>query len=164
MFDTLYLLTISINKGTTAFSNIEPYYNFLVYPVTNSIRQFAYTGSIYMIVGLTLERYLSYCHPNKAKHHCTPGKAKMLIACVSIFSVLYTIPVFCEHYWAKNENGTIAVFPTVLREKKSHVERPYYLSYRLCINVIVRFIIPALCLVVSNIRIIIEVHSTYLHI
>ena len=157
MFDTLYLLTISINKGTTAFNNIKPYYNFLVYPVINPIRQFAYTGSIYMVVGLTLERYLSYCHPDKAKQHCTPRKAKILIGCVSMLSLLYTIPVFCEHYWAKNENGTIAVFQTVLRQKKNHVMESYYLVYRVCINFIVRFLIPGLCLVISNIRIIIEV-------
>ena len=100
-FDSAFLLTISINKGMVSIGNITPYHNFFLYPITNAIRKFSYTSSIYTIVGLSLERYLSFCHPQKAKRLCSPSKAKLLIAIITLVSFLYTIPIFCEHTWEK---------------------------------------------------------------
>jgi hypothetical protein len=57
-----------------SFGKVTPYYNFFLYPITNAIRKFAYMSSIYTIVALALERYLSICHPEKAKRFCSPSK------------------------------------------------------------------------------------------
>ena len=43
-----------INKGTRAGAGFDN--NFMIYPITNFLRQFAYTTSIYITVGLSLER------------------------------------------------------------------------------------------------------------
>ena len=126
---------------------------FFLYPVTNAFRQFAYTGSIYTIVGLTLERYLTYCRPDKAKSFCTPRKARILIAVISIFSLIYTIPVFCEFKWTSFE-GEIKVTKTDIRKKGTETSDTYYLIYRTWMNFLFRNIIPTLCLVISNILII----------
>ena len=61
-----------------SFGNVTPYHNFFFYPITNAIRKFAYTSSIYTIVAFALERYLSICKPEKAKKLCTPKKVKIL--------------------------------------------------------------------------------------
>ena len=57
-----------------SFGNATPYCNFFLYPITNAIRKFAYTSSIYTIVVLSLERYLSICQHKKAKHLRSPSK------------------------------------------------------------------------------------------
>jgi hypothetical protein len=148
VYDTLFLLTITINKGTTAYYNIRPYYNIKIYPVTNSIRQLTFTGSIYMIVALTLERYFTYCHPEKAKWLCTRSVAKILVILLTIFSLLFTIPVFMEHEW--NSDGTV--------QEGSIRQNPFYQkSIRAWMNSALRFFIPTLCLVIFNYRIIKEV-------
>jgi len=150
IFDTLYLLSMTINKGAklTTPAVFHNGYAFILYPITNPIRYFSYLGSIYMTVGLTLERYLSYCHSEKAKTLCTPKKAKLLIALVGLFSLIYNIPAYCEHKY-ENNNGTISSNQTYLAKHEF-----YKLVYRAWIGFIVRFVIPTICLVVFNIKII----------
>ena len=52
--DNLFIITMIINKGTRAGAGFDN--NFKIYPITNFLRQFAYTTSIYITVGLSLER------------------------------------------------------------------------------------------------------------
>ena len=155
IYDTLFLLTITINKGTTAYYNLRPYYNIKIYPMTNSIRQLTFTGSIYMIVALTLERYITYCHPEKAKWFCTRTLAKTLVILLTIFSLLCTIPAFMEHEWNSMEWNGIQ-FNGV--QEASIRKNPFYQnSIRSWFNSAIRFFIPTLCLVIFNFQIIKEV-------
>ena len=159
----MFLLAISINKGVTTYYDIEPekYYDFLIYPVTNSIRQFAHTCSIYMIVGLTLERYWSYCHPEKALRFCTRTKAKILIGFVTTFSFMFCTSVFWEHKWNR-VNGTVVAVQSDLRR-----DEDYKNIHRGWLHFVVRFAIPTVCLVIFNFLIIREVNirefSEFLH-
>ena len=155
-FDSAFLLTISINKGMVSLGNVTPYHNFFLYPMTNAIRKFAYTSSIYIIVGLSLERYLSFCHPQKAKRLCSPSKAKLLIAIITLVSFLYTIPIFCEHTWEKDENGTIRAVKTRLK-MRGPLRDVYYPVYRSWMNFFVRFVIPTISLIILNTLMIKEV-------
>ena len=132
-----------------SFGKVTPNYNFFLYPITNAIRKFAYTSSIYTIVALALERYLSICHPEKAKHLCSTSKAKLLIAIITLFSFLYTIPIFCEHTWEKDKNGTIRAVKTMLR-MEGPVRDVYYPVYRTWMNFFVRFVIPTISLIILN--------------
>ena len=75
----MHLGAISINKGMKSFGGLEHSYDFIMYPVTNVIRQFAYTCGIYTMVILTLERYFAICHPEKSKVFNTPSRTKLLI-------------------------------------------------------------------------------------
>ena len=95
-----------------------------------------------------LERYLSYCHTEKAKTLCTPKKAKLLIALVGLFSLIYNIPAYCEHKY-ENNHGAISSVQTYLAKNEL-----YKLIYRAWIGFIVRFVIPTICLVVFNVKII----------
>ena len=92
---------------------------------------------------------MSYCHTEKAKTLCTPKKAKLLIALVGLFSLIYNIPAYCEHKYEKNINGTISSAQTYLAKHEL-----YKLVYRAWIGFIVRFVIPTICLVVFNVKII----------
>ena len=146
----MFLLALGINKGTTAYYDIKPYYNFKIYPISNGIRQLSHTGSIYMIVALTLERYFTYCHPEKAKWLCSRPIAKFIVILVSIMTLLFTIPVFLEHEWDSDGN----VQETSIRNNSF-----YEKSNRTWMLSAVRFFIPTFCLVFFNFRIIREVNK-----
>ena len=161
-FDSAFLLTISINKGMVSFGKVTPHYNFFLYPITNAIRKFAYTSSIYTIVALALERYLSICHPEKAKHLCSTSKAKLLIGIITLLSFLYTIPIFCEHTWEKDKNGTIRAVETMLRMEGPVRDIYYYPMYRTWMNFFVRFVIPTTSLIILNTLVIKEVIFCFL--
>ena len=106
-----------------------------------------------MTVSLTVERYLSYCHPDKAKNICTPGKTKILIILVSLFSFIYTIPIGFSHTWKQNPdmNQTVEMVTTELGDKKTDIGRHYYVVYKTWMNFIIRFIIPSTSLFTFNI-------------
>ncbi len=75
----MHLAAISINKSMKSFGVLEHSYDFIMYPVTNVIRQFAYTSGIYTMVILTLERYFAICQPEKSKVFNTPSRTRLLI-------------------------------------------------------------------------------------
>ena len=145
------------------FGKVTPYYNFFLYPITNAIRKFAYTSGIYTIVALAFERYLSICHPEKAKRLFSTSKAKLLIAIITLFSFLYTIPIFCEHTWEKDENGTIRGVKTILRTE-GPVRDVYYPVYRTWMNFFVQFVIPTMSLIILNSLMIKEVKAFGIYI
>lgn len=79
-----------------------------------------------------------------------------MIAIITLFSFIYTIPLFCEHTWEKDENGTIRTVQTPLR-KEGPVKEVYYPVYRTWMNFFVRFVIPTISLIILNTLVIKEV-------
>ena len=75
-----------------------------------------------------------------------------MIAIITLFSFIYTIPLFCEHTWEKDENGTIRTVQTPLRK-----EEVYSQVYRAWMYLFVRFVIPTISLIILNTLMIKEV-------
>lgn len=72
-----------------AYSDIiYPYVVPFVYPIAMT----AQTGSAYLTMSVTVERYLAVCWPLKARSICTIGRAKTAVGCVAGFAVVYNIP------------------------------------------------------------------------
>ena len=72
-----------------------------------------------------------------------------MIGIITLFSFIYTIPLFCEHTWEKDDNGTIRTVQTILR-KEGPVKEVYYPVYRTWANFFVLFVIPTISLMILN--------------
>ena len=79
-----------------------------------------------------------------------------MIGIITLFSFIYTIPLFCEHTWEKYRNGTIRTVQTILR-KEGPVKEVYYPVYRTGMNLFVLFVIPTISLSILNTLVIKEV-------
>ena len=101
---------------------IYPYILPVVYPIAMA----AQTGSAYMTLMVTIERYLVVCWPLKARSVCTNGRAKLAVLLVLTFAVIYNIPRFLEVTWEEESDGRggnrTVYTPTELRKN------PHYIS------------------------------------
>ena len=88
----MFSLTVFHHTGWTIFEfyndHIYPFAIPFIYPVAI----IAQTGSAYLTVTVTIERYMAVCWPLKARSICTIGRAKTAVGCVAAFAILYNIP------------------------------------------------------------------------
>ncbi|KAK8753491.1 hypothetical protein OTU49_004665 [Cherax quadricarinatus] len=117
----------------------------------------AQTGSVYLTVTVTLERYIAVCRPLRARSLCTYGRARVYVISVALFSVLYNLPRFWEvsyqECYIRGEWLTVVV-PSQLRQD------PYYIEiYIMWLYLIVMYLIPFLSLMVFNFFIYKEVRA-----
>lgn len=68
----------------------------LITPIIFPLALIAQTGSVYLTVTVTIERYIAICRPLRARLLCTYGRAKIYVMCVAIFSIVYNLPRFWE--------------------------------------------------------------------
>ena len=61
------------------------------------------TGSAYMTLCVTFERYLVVCWPLRARHLCTVGRAKLAVVAFFLFAVSYNVPRFFELTYRETE-------------------------------------------------------------
>ena len=136
------MLINSIPDVTFHHSNIP-----MTAPVMYPLANMAYTGSIFMTVLLSVERYVAVC----LKQELTIRKTIFYIACVSLFAICFCIPTaLVFKYEAKD--GVIYAKRTELI-----CNTTLYPVYFGVLNGIFRLILLVFCLVVSNIFIFKEV-------
>lgn len=96
IYDTFYiLLCIIIFAVPGLFEDYKKEgYHFYVVPAAIPMVQIALTGSVYCTLAISIERYLTVCHPFYTASKKWP--AKNYIVAIIIFSVLYNISRFFE--------------------------------------------------------------------
>ena len=139
------------------FANIFPYITpYIVYPVG----MIAQTGSVYLTLCVTIERYVAVCKPLKARSLCTFGRARIYVLCIGLWAVLYNLPRFGEVTWETQSDpafGTMMVVTTTpLREDPTYIK--VYITW--C-YLVVMYIVPFFCLAVFNLLIYIEVRNIH---
>lgn len=153
MFGLPAVHTYSPDWFHTYFYDVFPYITPVVYPVG----MIAQTGSVYLTICVTIERYVAVCLPLKARYLCTYFRAKIYVACIGLLSLLYNIPRFWEVTWQTTfypelEVNITNVASTELRENPTYIN--IYITW---LYLVVMYIVPFSCLALFNLMIYREV-------
>lgn len=69
-----------------------------IIPLVFGVGMISQMMSVYLTIGVTLERFVAVCQPLRARSLCTVGRAQLYMLIVLIFSILYNITQFWEYY------------------------------------------------------------------
>uniref|UniRef100_A0A5S6QE68 G_PROTEIN_RECEP_F1_2 domain-containing protein n=1 Tax=Trichuris muris TaxID=70415 RepID=A0A5S6QE68_TRIMR len=115
------------------------------YPLSNA----AQTGSIYITMSVTLERYLAVVHPRRSCFTCNVGTTRPVIAGVVVFAVLFNFSKVFEinvvEYPQCKGFGSLALEATPLLS-----DEIYRFVYSLWLSQLVQVLIPFLTLLIFN--------------
>jgi len=128
----------------TTFTHLEPY----IWPLAS----IAQTITIWVVVLVTVDRYIAICMPLRSKIRTLP-RAHAAVAVVVIAAILYNVPRFFEKtvWYRKMCSGRykIELRATELRHRIS-----YFVVYKMICHFVFRTIGPLLLLIVLNARLI----------
>lgn len=121
----------------------------------------AQTGSVYLTLTVTLERYVAVCHPLRARSLCTYGRARIYVLLIVMFAVLYNLPRFFEvdriSGIEAHTNVTVySVTASALRNNPLYITIYVNWSYLL-----VMYFVPFLALAIFNCAIYMQVSCKF---
>jgi len=85
-----YVINFNLFQDLVA---VFPYLGKYVYPCA----LLAETGTIYLTILVTLNRYISVCFPYRATDLCSLHYARIHVAIIAAFSILFNLPRFFEY-------------------------------------------------------------------
>lgn len=101
--DTLFLATVFALRVLTSIDTFAqpltwlhpavPYLGKYVYPTA----LVAETGTIYLTILVTVNRYVSVCWPYRASELCSVLSARFHVAVITLFAVLFNLPRYFEY-------------------------------------------------------------------
>eukprot|EP00096_Caligus_rogercresseyi_P007746 TRINITY_DN25769_c0_g1_i1.p1 TRINITY_DN25769_c0_g1~~TRINITY_DN25769_c0_g1_i1.p1 ORF type:complete len:392 (+),score=106.63 TRINITY_DN25769_c0_g1_i1:125-1300(+) len=154
-FDILYIVCGGINYTFRAFDARSDIYTYLFPYFLHPCTQVAMSGTIFMTVAISIERYLGLCHP-LLPH--TARKTWFYVLPVVLTSLLVSGPKFLEVELTtvKGDNGSSPAYgPTELR-----ISEDYIRYYVLWTRLLVTAILPVVLLLFLNSRIIVDLFNS----
>ncbi|XP_064631713.1 FMRFamide receptor-like [Lineus longissimus] len=117
-----------------------------------AIMWFCKTMAVYLIVFVSLERYIAVCKPLKAGFICTKRNARMSIICLVILSVVYNSPKTLYYYsvWVYDE--CVGKLRPVSRRSDIVLDPHFYYIYVITLYFIILFIVPLGIMIFCNIQ------------
>ena len=128
----------------------------LTWPILIPMRYFNFTCSEYLIIFLSMERYIFLCHAH-FKHQITYRKTQIYVGCIVVATFFYNLPIWFERTWTKDENGKVIMQNTILRHSSIYTE-----VYETWMYTVFNLILPLVCLIILNFLILKKVHTKYL--
>ena len=134
------------------FTKVFPFITPTVYPIGMIVQ----TGSVYLTMAVTLERFVAVCLPFRSRSLCTYGRARYGVIIVALSSIIYNLPRFWEVKWKTTypygpnftEYQYTEVIQTELRQDPIYLGVYYTWAY-----LIFMFFIPFSCLAIFNLLI-----------
>ena len=100
-FDSILLVTsilLFVLPTFYSYVGIGEFYQLYIHPIVTPyifvLATTAQTSSVYLTVGVTVERYIAVCHPLKARSWCTCRRGRVAVVVIGLFSFLYNVPRF----------------------------------------------------------------------
>ncbi|KAI6190058.1 FMRFamide receptor [Aphelenchoides bicaudatus] len=109
-----------------------------MYPLT----LMAQTSSIWILVAITIDRWLAVCHPFLVRIYCTQTRAALTLVIIFTFSIAYN---FCR-FWEYTLNGN--EIAGLLRDNSL-----YMILYQNISMLLSQFVLPLLVLCILNLQV-----------
>ncbi|KAF8363466.1 frpr-3 [Pristionchus pacificus] len=107
------------------------------YPVT----LMAQTMSVWLLVAITIDRYLAVCHPFIVASYCTKKRAMLTVAIILIFSIAYNF----IRFWEFTLNEQVSLESGVVEDMLQpllRADKMYLLLYQNLLTLATQFILP----------------------
>ena len=158
--DTMFLTTVMILRVMTsiytytrtkdAFSAHFPYIVNYVFPFA----QMSLTGTVWLTVLVTLNRYVSVCKPYEVSQLCSKRQARRHVIVITLFSIIYSVPKFFEYTIGpkRNPHRNIWVYhawPTAMGKNAI-----YRIVYSNIIYFLLVYILPLVILMTLNYKLV----------
>lgn len=183
--DTLFLVTVLLLRVLTTIDTftaslpsmtvLEAYFGKYVYPLA----MISSTGTVYLTVLVTVNRYISVCKPYDASSLCSIPNARKQVIVVWLFSIIFNIPRFFQYdideYCQPLEpipssslSSPAAVesqmYEGVIRLRSSHtwltLNPIFQLVYVNVLYFLIVYLVPLLSLIVLNYNLILALRET----
>lgn len=156
VFDTCLIVTAFFIYGmeyiieyTAAFDLYVAWLTYLRFAF--ALSHISQTGSVYITVSVTIERYLAVCYPRSSKRYCTTHGSAVSILCVTCFAVLFNSTKFFELQVIRNTQCPGSNFQSYILLPSELAMSPIYGQfYALWLTNIVMVFLPFLTLLVFN--------------
>ncbi|GMT17005.1 hypothetical protein PFISCL1PPCAC_8302, partial [Pristionchus fissidentatus] len=122
------------------------------YPVT----LMAQTMSVWLLVAITLDRYMAVCHPFVVASYCTKKRAVLTVFLILAFAIAYNFVRFWE-FTLKETNSTGIVED--LLDPLLRRDPMFMLLYQNILTVITQFLLPLVVLCVFNFEVILAIRK-----
>uniref|UniRef100_A0A1I7XM48 G_PROTEIN_RECEP_F1_2 domain-containing protein n=1 Tax=Heterorhabditis bacteriophora TaxID=37862 RepID=A0A1I7XM48_HETBA len=118
---------------------------FYAYPITVMFQSM----SVWLLVSITIDRYLAVCHPFVVRSYCTRVRAIITVVIIVIFSVVYNIVRFWEFQIIESNTEDVEkIVQPLLR-----ANREFMLWYQNIATLLSQFVLPLLVLCVLNLQV-----------
>ncbi len=154
VFDTCLLITAiliySVEYVIEYMDNFQMYVAWLTYlRFCFALSHISQTGSVYITVAVTIERFLAVCHPSRARYACTKRGASVSILGVTCFAILFNCTKFFE-LEIKRQSGCPRFSAYSLAAGPLTRTAGYQLIYSLWMSNIIMVFLPFITLLVFN--------------
>ncbi|CAH1791116.1 unnamed protein product [Owenia fusiformis] len=160
LFMRIFLYPLPTIFTTTGY--LKSYYSMFLKTITILLPMIytAQGASIWLVVMVTIDRYLAVCRPLDIGMQCTKGKARQVVIIVIVLDILFNLPRFFERVTYTITDPCTNV--TIVTNKYSDfAQNPVYIKlYRIGAYFIVIYLIPLLVLSIMNTRLIQEIKRT----
>ncbi|CAJ0929886.1 unnamed protein product, partial [Mesorhabditis belari] len=119
------------------------------YPVTLMFQAM----SVWMLVTITIDRYLAVCHPFIVQTYCTRTRALFAVGWIIIFSFLYNVCRFWEYKLLDCDSSQNRMRVEEILEPMLRSNENYLLWYQTIITLVSQFMLPLAVLCVLNFQV-----------
>ncbi|CAJ0590809.1 unnamed protein product [Cylicocyclus nassatus] len=119
---------------------------FYAYPITVMFQSM----SVWLLVSITIDRYLAVCHPFQVMSYCTRSRALLTVLLIVIFSVAYNFVRFWEFQIieSNSDESLESIVQPLLRDSPS-----FLLWYQNIATLLSQFVLPLLVLCILNLQV-----------
>ena len=101
--DSMVLMNVILLKGWPNMVETASFY-VNIFPIAHPMMNLSWIMSIYLTVLLTVERYYALCWSRKTKSNAK--KTKIVLGCILLFAIIYSIPKCMEYTVRSNQIRT----------------------------------------------------------